>query len=119
MVVRRGYGRSGGELDGWQGGCGNHGSFTAAGEAGAEDLRAAARYAATLPEVDAATVISTGISSGGLTQAALSAGPMPGLKATISFAGGRGGDGDALELCRRAAKGTGTCKVVERDRSTH
>jgi dienelactone hydrolase len=93
VVVRRGYGRSGGELDGRQGGCGNQGSFTAAGEAGADDLRAAAQYATTLPEVDAGTVISTGISSGGLAQVALSAHPMPGLKAAISFAGGRGGDG--------------------------
>ncbi|MGA8027378.1 MAG: CocE/NonD family hydrolase [Bryobacteraceae bacterium] len=93
VVVRRGYGRSGGEMDGRHGGCGRNGSFTQAGEASAEDLRAAARYAATLPEVDTATVISAGVSTGGFAQVALSADPMPGLKAAISFAGGRGGDG--------------------------
>ena len=37
-------------------------------------------------------MISAGVSSGGFAQVALSADPMPGLKA-ISFAGGRGGDG--------------------------
>ncbi len=93
VVVRRGYGRSGGEIDDRQGGCGPRGSFTAAAEAGVDDLRVAARYAAKLPEVDAATIISTGVSTGGLVQAALSSHPMPGLKAAISFAGGRGGDG--------------------------
>ncbi len=93
VVVRRGYGRSGGEQDSRHGGCGRNGSFTESGEASAEDLRAAARYAADLPEVDATTVISAGVSTGGFAQVALSADPMPGLKAAISFAGGRGGDG--------------------------
>jgi dienelactone hydrolase len=93
VVVRRGYGRSGGEMDSRHGGCGRNGSFTEAGQASAEDLRAAARYAAALPEVDATIVISAGVSTGGFAQVALSADPMPGLKAAISFAGGRGGDG--------------------------
>jgi dienelactone hydrolase len=93
VVVRRGYGRSGGENDSRQGGCGSNGSFSAAGAAGAEDLRVAARYAATLPEVDAGTVVSAGVSTGGLVQVALCSDPMPGLKLAISFAGGRGGDG--------------------------
>lgn len=93
VVVRRGYGRSGGEQDSRRGGCGRNGSFEEAGEASAEDLRAAARYAAKLPEVDASTIVSAGVSTGGFAQAALSADPMPGLKAAINFAGGRGGDG--------------------------
>lgn len=93
VVVRRGYGRSGGEIDGRHGGCGGNGSFTEAGQASAADLHAAARYATALPEADAATVISTGVSTGGFAQVALSSDPLPGLKAAISFAGGRGGDG--------------------------
>jgi dienelactone hydrolase len=93
VIVRRGYGRSGGEPDGRGGGCGSNGSFKQAAELGVEDLQAAARYAVTLPEVDAGTVISTGVSSGGLAQVALATKPVPGLKTTISFAGGRGGDG--------------------------
>ena len=93
VVVRRGYGLSGGEIDDRQGGCGNRGSFTAAAEAGADDMAAAARYALKLPQVDASTTISVGVSTGGLVQTALSAHPITGLKAAISFAGGRGGDG--------------------------
>jgi dienelactone hydrolase len=96
VVVRKGYGRSGGLLDGTHGGCNSEGdgSFDEAGAAGADDLRAAAAYAAkTLPEVDAGTVVSAGVSSGGFAQVALTAKPPPGLKAAISFAGGRGGDG--------------------------
>lgn len=93
VVVRRGYGHSGGEIDSRMGGCGTHGSFGEAAAAGVEDLKAAARYAAKLAEVDASTIISAGVSTGGLLQAALSAEPMPGLKAAINFAGGRGGDG--------------------------
>ena len=51
------------------------------------------KFARTLPEVDADTVISAGVSTGGFAQAALVADPPKELKAAISFAGGRGGDG--------------------------
>ncbi len=94
VVVRKGYGRSGGERDGSHGGCGSRsGSFQEAGEASAEDLKAIMKFARTLPEVDADTVISAGVSTGGFAQAALVADPPKELKAAISFAGGRGGDG--------------------------
>lgn len=94
VVVRKGYGRSFGDQDGKFGGCQNgRGSFIEAGEDSAEDLRAAAKYAEKLPEVDAGTIVSAGVSTGGFAQVALSADPPPGLKAAISFAGGRGGDG--------------------------
>ena len=39
------------------------------------------------------TIVSAGVSTGGFAQVALSADPPPGVKAAISFAGGRGGDG--------------------------
>ena len=93
VIARRGYGRSGGERDGTHGGCGSRGSFEEAGEASAADLRAVVMYAATLPEVDAETVVSVGVSTGGFAQVALSGDPPRGLKAAINFAGGRGGDG--------------------------
>jgi dienelactone hydrolase len=82
-------------MDSQHGGCnpGRGGSFEKAGEAGAEDLRAAILYANTLPEVDGNTVLSAGVSTGGFAQVALIADPPKGLKAAISFAGGRGGDG--------------------------
>jgi dienelactone hydrolase len=93
VVVRKGYGRSGGMEDGHFGGCGSHGSFEESGEASADDLRQIIYSAAKLPEVDAATVLSVGVSTGGFAQVALSADPPKGLKAAISFAGGRGSDG--------------------------
>jgi dienelactone hydrolase len=93
VVVRKGYGRSGGEPDGRRGGCKLGGSFREAGEASADDLRATAQWAAKLSEVDASTLVSAGVSTGGFAQAALSADPPKDLKAAISFAGGRGGDG--------------------------
>jgi dienelactone hydrolase len=93
VVVRKGYGRSSGEQDGREGGCRPGGSFEDAGEASAEDLMAVVKFASTLPEVDAGTVVSAGVSTGGFAQVALTAKPPAGLKAAISFAGGRGGDG--------------------------
>ena len=95
VVVRKGYGRSNGEQDGRHGGCQSlgGGSFEESGEQSAEDLRAAAKYGAKLPEVDPEKIVSAGVSTGGFAQVALSADPPPGLKAAISFAGGRGGDG--------------------------
>ena len=94
VVVRQGYGRSGGRQDGVEGGgCGNRGSFTDAGEASADDLRAVAKYMSAQPEVDGSEIVSVGVSTGGFAQVALAANPPPGLKAAISFAGGRGGDG--------------------------
>jgi len=94
VVVRAGYGRSGGKQDGTNGGCrSGYGSFEETGEASAMDLRAVMKYAQGLPEVDANTILSAGVSTGGFAQVALSADPPPGLKAAISFAGGRGGDG--------------------------
>jgi len=94
VVVRKGYGRSGGVRDGTHGGCGSRGgSFEEAGEASAEDLKAVIRFGQKLPEVDPDTVVSAGVSTGGFAQAALVADPPRELKAAISFAGGRGGDG--------------------------
>jgi len=94
VVVRSGYGRSGGRQDSMSGGCRvGRGSFEDAGEASTQDLRAVMKFAASLPEVDTATILSAGVSTGGFAQVALSADPPPGLKAAISFAGGRGGDG--------------------------
>jgi len=102
VIVRRGYGSSGGEMDGTHGGCNSNGSFEATGAASAEDLRNAANYAQqSMPEVDATRVVSAGVSTGGFAQVALTADPPPGLKVAISFAGGRGGDGNG-HLCNES-----------------
>ena len=102
IIVRRGYGSSGGVLDGSHGGCNANGSFEETGEASADDLRNAAKYAQqNMPEVDATSVISAGVSTGGFAQVALTANPPPGLKVAISFAGGRGGYGNGT-LCNES-----------------
>jgi dienelactone hydrolase len=99
VVVRRGYGTSGGDQDGNHGGrCserrGHIGDYETAGAYAAEDLRAAIDYARTLPEVDATRIIAAGVSTGGFTTVALTANPPRGLVAGINFAGGRGSQGD-------------------------
>ena len=95
VVVRKGYGRSTGDQDSRHGGCqrSDRGNFVESGEDSAADLKAAAKYGSTLPEVDAGNIVSAGVSTGGFAQVALTADPPVGLKAAISFAGGRGGDG--------------------------
>jgi dienelactone hydrolase len=94
VVVRQGYGRSGGKQDSTHGGCrSGFGSFEEAGQASVDDLRAVMTFAQRLPEVDPDVILSAGVSTGGFAQVALSADPPKGLKAAISFAGGRGGDG--------------------------
>jgi dienelactone hydrolase len=94
VVVRAGYGKSGGKQDSLSGGCrAGYGSFDEAGEASTVDLRSVMKFAEGLPEVDTSTILSVGVSTGGFAQVALSADPPPGVKAAISFAGGRGGDG--------------------------
>jgi len=99
VIIRRGYGTSGGQQDGVHGGCRAGGSFQEAGDAAADDLRAAVSYAEKqMPEADTSEVVSAGVSTGGFTQVALAAKPPAGLKAAISFAGGRGGDGKG-HLC--------------------
>jgi dienelactone hydrolase len=101
VIIRRGYGTSGGKQDSTNGGC-FVGSFEATGEAAADDLRGAVSYAEKyLPEVDTSTVVSAGVSTGGFTQVALAADPPAGLKAALDFAGGRGGDGKG-DLCNEA-----------------
>jgi dienelactone hydrolase len=102
VIIRRGYGSSGGEQDGTNGGCREGATFEATGEASADDLRNAANYAEhEMPEVDATRIVSAGVSTGGFAQVALTAHPPAGLLAAISFAGGRGGDGKG-DLCNEA-----------------
>jgi dienelactone hydrolase len=93
VVVRRGYGRSGGEQDGAHSNACRGGSFQETGRNSADDLRAVIKLAQFMPEVDGSNVISAGVSTGGFAQVALSADPPKELKTAISFAGGRGGNG--------------------------
>jgi dienelactone hydrolase len=93
IVLRRGYGGSGGGWAETYGGCSNA-RYDNAGRAGAADLRAAIAELAKRADVDATRVISVGVSAGGFAIVALTEDPPPRLVAAISFAGGRGSMAD-------------------------
>jgi dienelactone hydrolase len=90
VVMRRGYGDSGGGYNEDARACSPQADYYDSGKESAKDLRAAIAYLSTLPEVDASRVIAVGVSAGGFATVALTADPPPGLVAGISFAGGRG-----------------------------
>jgi dienelactone hydrolase len=90
IVLRRGYGDSGGGYDEDARACSRRADYYDAGKESAKDLRESIAYLSKLPEVDASRIISVGISAGGFATVALTAEPPPGLVAAISFAGGRG-----------------------------
>jgi dienelactone hydrolase len=90
VVLRRGYGRSGG---GWAEGYGScqATNYKRAALASSADLHAAIDYLSTLPQFDVDRMIAVGVSAGGFATVALTAdSPPKGLVAAISFAGGRG-----------------------------
>jgi dienelactone hydrolase len=90
IVMRRGYGNSGGDYAEDAHGCGRNPDYYGSGRESASDLRAAIAFLSKLPEVDPARIISIGRSAGGFATVALTAKPPAGLVAGISFAGGRG-----------------------------
>jgi dienelactone hydrolase len=90
IVMRRGYGDSGGGYREDANACSQRVDYYDSGRESVKDLRAAIAYLSTRPEVEAARIISVGISAGGFATVALTADPPPGLVAAISFAGGRG-----------------------------
>ena len=90
VVVRRGFGDSGGSFAEDAHNCGPLVDYAGPTKQAAIDLRAAAAYLATRPEVDPSRMIAIGHSTGGLAIVGLTADPPPNLVAAISFAGGRG-----------------------------
>jgi dienelactone hydrolase len=90
IVLRRGYGDSGGSYAEDAHACSNRPEYFNSGKEAAKDLREAIAYLSAIPEVDSSRIISVGISTGGFSNVALTADPPPGLLASISFAGGRG-----------------------------
>jgi dienelactone hydrolase len=90
IVVRRGYGTSGGRYAEGARACSSHPQYYDAGRESAKDLRESILYLSKLPQVDPTRILSVGISAGGFANVALTADPPPGLVASISFAGGRG-----------------------------
>jgi dienelactone hydrolase len=90
VVLRRGYGTSGGGYSEDAHSCSSHPAYYESARASTQDLRAAVAYLSSRPEVDTSRFITVGVSAGGLATVALTADPPPGLVAAISFAGGRG-----------------------------
>jgi dienelactone hydrolase len=95
IVMRRGYGDSGGGWAEAYGSCADA-DFIAAAGAQTADLRAAVTHLATLPEIDAGRILAVGHSAGGFATIALTADPPPGLAAAVVFAGGRGSTSDGV-----------------------
>jgi len=93
IVMRRGFGDSGGIYMEEAEECSLSPNPAWSTQQAAKDLRQAAAYLATRPEVDGSRMIGIGLSTGGLAMLGLSADPPPGLKAVVNFAGGRGSDG--------------------------
>jgi len=99
LVMRRGFGTSGGNFAEDYGSCGDP-NYTRSARAGAADLEAAIAVLGQRPDIDASRVIAVGRSAGGFASVALAADPPPGLVAVINFAGGRGSPADD-EVCHR------------------
>lgn len=97
IVMRRGYGSSGGGWAETYGKCDDP-DYTKAGRAAAADLTAAITHVSSRSYIDRSRVMSIGVSAGGFATVALTANPPPGLVAGISFAGGRGSR-DADDVC--------------------
>ncbi|MHB1219749.1 MAG: alpha/beta hydrolase family protein [Alphaproteobacteria bacterium] len=89
VVLRRGYGTSTGNVAEGAGPCGRP-NYVAAGREGAKDLRAIVESLRAQPFVDASRILIVGVSAGGFAALATAADPPDGLRAVISFAGGRG-----------------------------
>jgi dienelactone hydrolase len=101
VVMRRGYGGSGGQYAENSGPCAGR-DYLRSARASAEDLAAAIRAMRNRTDVSPNGMIAVGASAGGLAGIALAANAPPGLAAAISFAGGRGSRADD-DVCDEAA----------------
>lgn len=90
VLIRRDNGASDGPYAEGYGGCKTQ-AYARAARATAADMTAAIRHLAQLPYVDGNRMVAVGQSGGGIGAVALSGVKLPGLRATINFAGGRGG----------------------------
>ena len=101
VVMRRGYGVSGGRYAESNGPCSDR-DYSRSARASAEDLSAAVRAMQGRTDVSTNGMIAVGSSAGGFASIAFAAAAPPGLVAAISFAGGRGSRGDD-DVCDEAA----------------
>ena len=83
IVMRRGYGNSGGDYAEDSGPCGRR-DYSIAAKASVSDLRAAIDAMKNRTDVTTNGMIAVGVSAGGFATVALTADPPPGLAAAIS-----------------------------------
>jgi dienelactone hydrolase len=88
IVMRRGFGDSGGDYAAAPGPCTNP-NYVASATTDTIDLRAGIAHLRKRPDIDGARLLVVGQSSGGLAAVALTADPPSGLLAAINFAGGK------------------------------
>ncbi len=100
VVMRRGYGDSGGAYAERTGSC-DEPNYIRSSQIATQDIRSAILALAKRPDIDGSRVLAVGQSTGGLATVALTAVPPPGLIAAISFAGGRGSKSDFV-VCNEA-----------------
>jgi dienelactone hydrolase len=116
VPVRRGYGASSG---GWAEGYGSCATpdYYNAGLATAADIRAAVTAVSADAAVDKSRIVLMGVSAGGWGSMAAATYGIPGLKAVVNFAGGRGsrgpndvcgGDAPLVSAAGRFGSGSGS-----------
>jgi dienelactone hydrolase len=88
IVMRRGYGDSGGRYAESSGKCASP-DYVTSGVTAAADLRASVEHLRSRPDIDGTRVLAIGQSAGGLATVALTADPPRGLVAGINFSGGQ------------------------------
>jgi dienelactone hydrolase len=93
VVMRRGYGNSGGDYAEGSGPCGSR-DYSLSARASVSDLQAAIEAMKSRTDLSTSGMIAVGVSAGGFAMVALTADPPAGLAAAISFAGGRGSRAD-------------------------
>jgi dienelactone hydrolase len=101
IVMRRGFGNSGGDYAESPGSC-SAPDHTRTATSAVSDLRASVAHLRKRSDIDGTRLIAIGQSTGGLATVALTADPPSGLLAAINFAGG--------QVAARAGK---PCKGVE------
>jgi len=93
VPLRRGIGRSQGDLAEWNDGC-DVDDFLRLAYVSAIDMEGVVSYLAQQPFVDPHRIVVVGQSAAGFGGLAIAADPPPGILAVVDFAGGVGGYGD-------------------------
>jgi len=101
VVMRRGYGSSGGDyVENYGSECATA-NYLRAALASSKDLHAVIQYLSTVASFNIHKILAVGVSAGGFATIALTADQPPqGLVAAISFAGGRGSKADNV-ICNK------------------